>query len=202
MGMRLFIIVLTVCLAHRSLAEEKYTQGGPSPATGYKSAVKYFTGKSRKSASRRTPQGNKSFSFESYAYVDNDASQVNRVSDGDWGGQLGLYWDQQWMSRGLNVEYANYGDDNKLAVLAGLVFPRMRSSFPLYVKGSLGLGYFVGQDVARETLTFDYNIFTGFKYSSGSWLFNVEVGSKNYTKLLENAYLNSVVLSSGISILF
>lgn len=202
-------VILTLFISF-TFAEEKYQPDDEPPDTGYRSAVKYFTKKKPVKVNENSYEVDLSdaeddmlLSLDTEFFLNNRPSDESLVNDGEWGLNLGLFWDETYFSHGVQVDYLTYGEDEKkISLLGGLIYPRIQTRFPLYIKGHLGLGYFTGDSFGRETLSIDYNLYTGVRFFSGSMLFNIEVGSKNYTKLLRSAYLNSFVLSSGMSIVF
>lgn len=200
-------LLLALLIGVSSAQEERYQPDQEPPETGWKSAVKYFL----KDSSKRSPQsdddagykasGDRLLFLDSVAFLDNRLG-TDRDTPGKWGLNLGFEWDKSWFGQGIYVQHTDYDLEKKFAVLGGLIFPTLASQFPLYLKANVGLGYFVG-NFSNDTLTVDYNIHTGFRYFTRSgFLFNIEMGSRNYSRLLTKSYMNSWVVSSGLAFLF
>lgn len=179
-------------------------QEGP-PATGWGSALKYFKKGEDNSVSTSAKSSNSGknhmFSLSNTVFVDNNAVH-EKDTPGQWGLNLGIEWDDSVLGEGFYVNYDDYKKESKYSMAYGLFFPRLESRFPLYVKANLGLGYFTG-DFNNDTLAVDYNLFSGIHFfTRHNVLFNIEVGSKNYTRLFTRSQLNSFVLSSGLAVVF
>lgn len=207
------LVWIPLCMASvEPSTEDRYRESDGPPKTGWAEATKFFT-KDHKSVSASVEDddidtgGNRLVFLNNAIFVNNN-SRDNLGNQGRWGMTLGLEWDKEIFAQGFYIDYAYYQsknsltDDKKFAVLGGLTFPRLETQFPLYLRGNLGLGYFTG-DFSRSTLTVDYNLYTGFRiFTHSGMLFSLELGSKNYTRLLQQSYLNSFVLNSGLAFVF
>lgn len=191
---------------------ERYNEADGPPSTGWEQATKFFT-RDRKSVSARVGDsdidtgGNRLIFIDNVTFV-NNSSNDKHGNEGQWGLSAGLEWDREYVAQGFYIDYSRFDskknekDDQKFTVLTGLIFPRLETQFPLYLRGALGLGYFTG-DFANDTLTVDYNLYTGFRvFTHSGMLFNIEMGSKNYTRIFQSSYLNSFVLNSGLAFVF
>jgi len=204
-----FLIIFS--LGANSFASEKYTGDEAPPETGWKSAVKYFgkngSVKTRTRQAEVTVEDSDASSSSRVLFLDNIVFVNNRVGSsldegGQWGLKLGYEWDDDWYAKGFYIQHSDYDLERKFSVLGGLVFPSLASRFPLYLKANVGLGYFVG-DFDSETLAVEYNAHTGVRFfARNGMLFNIEIGSANYTRLLTHSYLNSLVMSSGLAFRF
>ncbi len=204
---KFFIFVLMGALGG---ATERYTQDEPPPETGWKSAVKYFgkTGSVKSKAQQNEVSLEESdASYGRVLFLDNLVYVDNRQGSsldqpGQWAMKLGFEWDKDWFSKGFYIQHSDYDEERKFSLLGGLIFPSLASKFPVYLKANVGLGYFVG-DFDNQTLAVEYNAQTGLRFfARNGMLFNIEVGTVNYTRLLTHSYLNSVTLSSGLAYRF
>jgi hypothetical protein len=201
------LLCLFFCLPVRAADDDSIydPQEGP-PATGWGSALKYFKkgGENSTSTSVNPSSGagkNRMFSLNNAVFVNNKANQA-LDTPGQWGLNLGVEWDDVVIGQGFYINYDDYKQASKFSMAYGLFYPRIETHFPLYIKANLGLGYFKG-DFNSDTLAFDYNFFSGVQFfTRHNVLFNIEVGSKNYTRIFTRSQLNSFVLSSGLAVVF
>ncbi len=195
-------------LSFAGLNEEKYSPNEPPPETGWKSALKFFTKDSAQSSRTRAPSDTSDASYDQFLSLDNTFFLNSERSSelepkGRWGFGMGYAWDHAtWVSQSINLQYADFGLDQRYSLLTGLILPGIESEFPLYIKAMAGLGYFRG-DFEEDTLTVDYNAAVGLRlFSPSRFLFHLEFGSQNYHRLLKKSYTNSWVLSSGLAFIF
>lgn len=184
-------------------AEVRYTEDSRPPALGWESALKFFSRDpaSSSSSSASGDYGDSAFFLDQTMFVN-----TTYVSEGQpspkWGLNAGYEWDHSWYGTGVYVNYVNYRLAEKFSVTSGFYYPRLESGFPLYVRANIGFGYYTN-DIDNKGATFDYNAGLGLRFfSSGDWLFNLEVGSRNYTRLLKSQSAESIIVSSGLAITF
>lgn len=201
-------IFFILTLSGAIVDEEKYGPESPPPETGWKSALKFFSKDSNKTSTTRPSDSGSDATYDQYLSLDNTLvlnSEASSDSEprGRFGVHLGYVWDHSsWISQGIYAQYADMQPDRRYSLLTGLIFPGIETSFPLFLKASAGLGYFVG-DFANDTLTVDYAASVGLRvFSENRFIFQMEFGSQNYHRLLEKRYANSWVLSSGLAFIF
>jgi hypothetical protein len=205
----LFKFLILVSLSWFSTGAEKYQENDEPPETGWKSALKFFqkegTTKTRRPDSEE--DDGSSASYSRVIFLDNTVFFNNREGSkldtpGVWGLRLGFEWDRSWYGHGVYIQHDEFDLQRKFAVLGGFFFPSIESRLPVYLKGQAGVGYFTG-DFGNETLTVDYNLYSGVRvFTRSGLLFNIEVGSKNYSRLFTQSYMNSFVISSGLAFAF
>jgi len=199
--------LLLVSLSGFSMGAEKYQEQDEKPETGWKSALKFFQkdGQSK----TREPQSDEvsDASNDRLIFLDNTVFFNSREGSdldtrGIWGLRLGFEWDHSWFGHGIYLQHDDYDQHQKFALLGGFYFPSIESRIPVYLKANAGLGYFTG-DFSSETLTIDYNVYTGVRiFTRRGWLFDLELGSKNYSRMLTRSYANSFVVNSGLAFVF
>ncbi|MCC6137968.1 MAG: acyloxyacyl hydrolase [Bdellovibrionaceae bacterium] len=200
------ILILGTVFNSSAYAEIRYTEDSSPPALGWESALKFF---SRSPASSNSTSSGSIGDYGDSAFFLDQTMFVNNtyVSEGQpapkWGLNAGYEWDQSWYGTGIYVNYVNYSLAEKFSVTSGFYYPRLESGFPLYVRANIGLGYYT-DDIENKGATFDYNAGLGLRFfsTSGSWLFNLEVGSRNYTRLLKSQSAESIIVGSGLAITF
>lgn len=205
----LTIILLSASAGAQDVSEEeKYTEEHKPPTSGWQSAIKYFQkGSGNNTATLETGGEASDTSYDKAIFLDNIIFLHNRPStaqdtDGRWGLNLGYEWDGDWMAKGVYLQYHDYEKEQKYSLLGGIVFPRMQSNWPVYLRLQAGLGYFTGA-FDKATLSVDYNAYAGLRvYSKKNFRLNVEVGSKNYTRIFTGSDLNSVAMSTGFAVAF
>ncbi len=194
-----------------SQGADRYQEEDGPPETGWQSALKFFqaegSSKVRRPSTDEDDDGSDA-SFDQVIFLDNTIFFNNRTgseldSKGVWGLRLGYEWDKSWWhGYGLYLQHDEYDLNRKFALLGGLIFPGIQSRVPIYLKANAGMGYFTGE-FGSETLTVDYNLYSGVRiFTRSGMLFNLEFGSKNYSRLLTRSYVNSFVISSGLAFAF
>ncbi len=204
--MLLFKFLILVSLSVFSNGAERYQEQDEPPETGWKSALKFFQ-KEGETKTRTPDSDGGSASYSKVIFLDNSVFFNNREgsdldTDGVWGLRLGFEWDKSWYGHGIYVQHDDYDLHRKFALLGGFFFPSIESRIPIYLKANAGLGYFTG-DFSNDTLTVDYNVYSGLRiFTRSGMLFNLEVGSKNYSRMLTKSYMNSFVINSGLAFAF
>jgi hypothetical protein len=194
----LFSLAINVC------AEDRFTEDSPPPTTGWQSAMKFFSKTSYSEASapdNSIEYGGSAFLLDHVLFVDNKDLAPD-VRPPKWGISAGYEWDKSWYGTGIYMQYSNYKLAEKYSVTGGFYFPRIETGFPLYIRAHVGLGYI--SDVQGDSgMTLDYNASLGLRlFASSRWLFNLELGSKNYTRILKSETVESIVVASGLAITF
>lgn len=202
-------LILSAFLYLPAGAEIRYTEEAPPPATGWESALKFFS-RSPSSASVSTSGGTEgigdsAFFLDQSFYVNNKYLSDN-LPNPRFGFNVGYEWDQSWYGSGIYINYVTFEKNNlqaeKFSVTGGFYYPRIETGFPLYARANVGLGYYTN-DIDNKGMTFDYNAGLGIRFfSSSSWLFNLEVGSRNYTRLLKSESAQSIIIGSGLAFTF
>lgn len=203
-------LILSVFFGASAHAEVRYAEDAPPPATGWESALKFFSrtpasGSVSAAASGSGDIGGSAFFLDQSFYVNNKYLS-DGVPDPRFGFNAGYEWDQSWYGSGLYINYVTFEKNGaqaeKFSVAGGFYYPRIESGFPLYARANVGLGYFTN-DLDNKGMTFDYNAGIGIRfYSSSRWLFNLEVGSRNYTRLLKSESAQSIIVGSGLAFTF
>jgi hypothetical protein len=201
-------IFFILTLSGAIVDEEKYGPDSPPPETGWKSALKFFSKDENQTTASRATASDSDAIYDQYLSLDNTVILNSEASSsiepkGRFGLHLGYVWDHaSWLSQGVYLQYSDMQPDRRYSLLSGLVFPGIETEFPLFLKATAGLGYFVG-DFKNDTLTLDYAASVGLRiFSQNRFMFQMEFGSQNYHRLLEKSYANSWVLSSGLAFIF
>lgn len=182
------------------LAETKYTETIAPPSVGWESALKFFS-RSPSSTPNSSYYGDSAFQLDQSFFVNNQYVSEG-LSSPRWGINLGYEWDQSWYGSGIYLNYVDFQQALKYSVTGGFYYPRLESGFPLYIRAHIGLGYY-SNDFETKGVTFDYNAGLGLRFFSGNnWLFNLEVGSRNHTLILNSESAESIVVGSGVAITF
>lgn len=190
-----------------ALAENRYSEEVAPPSVGWESALKFFTRGPASNSVATSPgsgaPGDSAFFLDQNFFV-NSKYLSDGVERPKFGFNGGYEWDQSWYGTGI---YLNYVAFNKMAekfsVTTGFYYPRIESGFPLYVRANVGLGYYNTDDEDQKGATVDYNAGLGIRFfTSSNWVFNLELGSRNHTRLLKSASAQSIIVGSGLAITF
>ncbi len=191
-------------------SEIRYTEEAPPPATGWESALKFFS-RTPSSNSVSTGYGGSAEVGDSAFFLDQSFYVSNKyLSDGvpspRFGFNAGYEWDGDTFGNGIYLNYVTFEKNNlqaeKFSVSGGFYFPRIETGFPLYARANVGLGYFTN-DIDNRGMTFDYNAGVGIRFfSSSAWVFNLEIGSRNHTRLLKSESAQSIIVGSGLAFTF
>lgn len=188
--------------------ETRYSEESAPPPVGWESAMKFF-GRSPSSNSTSYSVGGSSAPGDSAFFLDQNFFVNSKyLSDGverpRFGFNAGYEWDQSWYGTGLYINYVSFNKmAEKFSVTGGFYYPRIESGFPLYVRGNVGFGQYNTEDSEQKGATFDYNASLGLRFfTDKAWMFNLEIGSRNHTRLLKSASAQSIVVGSGLAITF
>ncbi|MCB9072399.1 MAG: hypothetical protein H6623_02165 [Bdellovibrionaceae bacterium] len=185
-------------------AEERFTEDAPPPGIGYESAMKFFTKTGQteaKISEDEGARGNSAFLLDHNLFVRNVSAQSNAVAP-KWGLSAGYEWDLSWLGSGVYLQYANFTQAEKYTVTGGFYFPRLETGIPVYIRAHIGLGY-LSETQGTSGATFDYNASLGLRYfASNRWIFNLELGSRNYSRILKSESVKSIIVASGMAITF
>jgi hypothetical protein len=208
-----FICILSVVIAPRALAiqlpseETRYSEEDAPPATGWESAMKFFS--RSPSSSVATSSGGHTEPGDSALFFDQNFFMNSKyLSDGverpKFGFNAGYEWDQSVFGSGIYVNYVSFSKEaEKFSVTGGFYYPRIETGFPLYLRANIGLGQYNTEDADQKGATFDYNASLGLRFfTDKAWMFNLEIGSRNHTRLLKSASAQSIVVGSGLAITF
>lgn len=203
-------LILSAFWTHPALAEVRYNENAPPPATGWESALKFFSrtpasGSVSASSGSTGDIGDSAFFLDQSFYVSNKYLSDD-VAKPRFGFNAGYEWDQSWYGSGIYLNYVTFEEASeraeKFSVAGGFYYPRIESGFPLYARANIGLGYYTN-DLDNKGMTIDYNAGLGIRfYSSTSWLFNLEIGSRNHTRLLKSESAQSIIVGSGLAFTF
>lgn len=210
-----FICILSTFIASQAIAtttplpgeETRYSEETTPPAVGWESAMKFFSRKPSSSVSTSsegpTELGDSAFFFDQNFFV-NSKYLSDGVERPKFGFNAGYEWDQSIFGSGIYLNYVSFNKiAEKFSVTGGFYYPRIETGFPLYLRANIGLGHYNTEDADQKGATFDYNASLGLRFfTDKAWMFNLEIGSRNHTRLLKSASAQSIVVGSGMAITF
>lgn len=138
----------------------------------------------------------------STAYAWKGSDQRDSVGKASYGI---TYLFDQWHNIDVNLraDFNEYKLDDKRATKLSLMpvwtLPMSESHFPLYFGFGLGLGVFFTQVEQESSLSADYQLLIGARFTDLIENFGVfiEYGLKNHLHILSDGQLNATVLSGG-----
>ncbi len=113
---------------------------------------------------------------------------------GEWLNSMDLYFRGDLIGYKIDDEASN-----KLSLNGLITFPDVRSGFPIYFGGGLGLGVFFDQVDDESNLSFDYQLLVGARvldiYNGIGFI--AEAGVKNHVFLTSTGQFNGYFFSLG-----
>lgn len=172
---------------------------------GVEAAQKYFTaGKSLASSSGRLLSLHYSSFLKSKAYKWGNATSQDKTG---WQGLGVTYKIGEWtnsMDLNLRIDYLQYEVEDhrpiKLSFMPLVTFPDVKAEFPLYFGAGVGAGVFISQLERESTLTFDYSLLFGVRFTEifGRGGFFIEGGIKDHLHVLSDGQFMGQYLGFGL----
>lgn len=181
------------------------------PVVGRKAAAKYFNSDAqtvRSPAQESSSNGEQLLMIGIGSYIGSKSYDWKGSGTEDNVGRASYgvtYLAQEWNGLDLNFradfnEYKVLGDfAKKLSLMPLITLPRADAHFPLYFGLGVGLGIFFQQVSEESTLSLDYQLVAGARFTDlvENFGFFVEFAMKNHLHLLSSGQLNGNTLTAG-----